>query len=279
MENEEMMNDEDLVVEETTENVGEQATEEVVEGEEQATESNNEEENVVEEEKKYTEEELNARVNELLKKKLHRQETKVRKEYEKKYSQLENVISAGLNTNDMNEAAKQLEDFYEDQGVKIPKYNRNLSDREEEILAKAEADEIIAAGYEDIVEEVDRLADIGINNMSSREKFIFRNLAEKRKELESEKELLSVGADKNILKDEKYKTFITENGLENVPAKKAYELYRKLQPKPQVEQVGDLTNKNPKTDKEFISEAEFDNMSPEQIEKNLGLIRKSMAKW
>ena len=47
MENEEMMNDEDLVVEGTTENVGEQATEEVVEGEEQATESNNEEENVV----------------------------------------------------------------------------------------------------------------------------------------------------------------------------------------------------------------------------------------
>ena len=44
--------------------------------------------------------------------------------------------------------------------------------------------------------------------MSSREKFIFRNLAEKRKELESEKELLSVGADKNILKDEKYKTLI-----------------------------------------------------------------------
>ena len=56
----------------------------------------------------------------------------------------------------MKEATKQLRSFYEGQGVQIP-VQRSFSNREEQILAKAEADDIISAGYEDIVEEVNRL--------------------------------------------------------------------------------------------------------------------------
>lgn len=281
MEDEEILNDEEnLVVEETNENVGEQATEQVVEGEESTSESDNSDKNietVAEEEKKYTEKEL----DDILAKKIHNKERKIRREYEKKYSQysqLENVLSAGLGTNNMQEATEKLTNFYKEQGVEIP-VERHFTDREEQILAKAEADEIINSGYEDIVEEVDRLANIGYENMSTREKLVFKNLAEERKRYEEEKELLSIGADKNVLSSEKYKNFIKENGLEEVPTKKAYQLYRKLQPKPQVEQIGDLTNKNPKEDKDFISEEEYDKMTEKEIDKNFELIKKSMSKW
>ena len=63
---------ENLVVEDTTENVGEQATEEVVEGEKTTTEP------IVEEEKKYTEAEL----DEILARKKRNMERKLRREYE-----------------------------------------------------------------------------------------------------------------------------------------------------------------------------------------------------
>lgn len=115
--------------------------------------------------------------------------------------------------------------------------------------------------------------------MSNREKLVFKILAEERQKIEAEKELLKIGADKEVLNDEKYKNFIKENKLENVPVKNVYELYQKLQPKPQVEQIGDLTNNNPKQEKDFISEAEYDKMTEKEIEQNMELIRKSMPKW
>lgn len=279
MENEEL--NENLVVEDTTENVGGQATEEVAEGEENTTESNESKQTIVEEEKKYTEKELNDRLNEILSQKIAKKEAKIRREYEKKYapySELGNVVGAGLGTNDVKEATKRLTDFYEEQGVKIPK-SRGLSDREEQILANAESNEIISAGYEDIVEELDRLTDIGFENMSSREKLVFKNLAEERQKQEAEKELLSIGADKNVLADEKYRNFIKENGLEKVPVKNAYELYQKLQPKQQVEQIGDLTNKNIKEVKTEYTDEEIAKLSLDELDdpvvwKN---VRKSMT--
>lgn len=277
-EKEEMLNEEEnLVVEDTTENMGEQATEEVVEGEENTAETDNGESAVTADEKKYTKKEL----DDLLSKKIARKEAKIRREYEKKYapySELGNVLNAGLGTNNLEEATKQLRSFYEGQGVQIP-VQRSFSSREEQILAKADADDIISAGYEDIVEEVDRLTNVGFENMSNREKLVFKILAEERQKMEAEQELLKIGADKKVLDDEKYKNFIKENKLENVPIKNAYELYQKLQPKPQVEQIGDLTNNNPKQEKDFISEAEYDKMTEKEIEQNMKLIRKSMSKW
>lgn len=282
MEDEEILDDEEnLAVEETDENVEEPTTEEIVEGEENSTETDNSE-TVTEEEKKYTEKEFNERVDDLLSKKLARKEAKIRREYEKKYSgypELGNVVKAGLNTSDLNEATKQLRSYYEEQGVQIPAVQKNFSDREEQILAKADAEEIISAGYEDIIEELNRLTDVGVENMTTREKLVFKALSDKRQTLESEKELLSIGADQKVIDSEEYKNFIKDNGLEAVSAKKAYEIYRKLKPTPQVEQIGDLTNKNSKKDDDFISEAEYDKMTEAEIEKNFDKIRKSMKKW
>lgn len=79
-----MENNEELVLEDNTENVEEQTTEEIVDGNGDTSEE------IVEEEKApirtYTDDE----VNEIVKKKLYRKETKIREEYEKNMERLKN---------------------------------------------------------------------------------------------------------------------------------------------------------------------------------------------
>ena len=94
-----MEDNKDLVVEETNENTDAQTVEEI-EDTNQLEEEPVEEQEPTEEpeeqinDKKYSDEELDA----IIKRKLARQESKLRREYDKKYSRLETVVNAGLGT-------------------------------------------------------------------------------------------------------------------------------------------------------------------------------------
>ena len=70
-----------------------------------------------------------------------------------------------------------------DTSPKQPEY----SARDNAILARAEAEDIIASGYDEVVEETNRLAQIGVENMSAREKAVFSVLAEHRQKTERNK--------------------------------------------------------------------------------------------
>jgi hypothetical protein len=163
------MEDNKELVEETTENVEEQATEELVDGNADTNDSSESEKPV----RTYTDEE----VDEIVKKKLYRKENKIREEYERKYGKVEELLKAGLEKDNFEDAVDTLEQFYESKGVKI---NTNkLSNRQIDMLSKAEADEIISGGYEDIVEETDRLAErIQNETATEEEKKVFYRLAE-----------------------------------------------------------------------------------------------------
>lgn len=244
-----MLEENENLVEESTENVEQQTTEENVESEEvedevestdvENTESNDEESQ--EQEKHYTEEEMNEIVNEkvdaILAKKIARKEAKIRKEYEKKYGRAETVLKAGLQKDNFEEAVSELENFYTQEGVQIPQ-THSYSKRETEILAKAEADEIIDAGYDEIVEEVDRLASIGVDNMSDADKIIFSKLAEERKRIEENKDLASIGLTRESLTDD-FKEF-AKNLDPNMSIKKQYEFYQKFKPKKEVRKMGSM---------------------------------------
>ena len=130
-----MENMENLVAEQVTENV-EQTTEETP--------------------KTYTQEEVDAIVG----KRLARKEAKIRKEYDRKYGNLESVLKTGTGEEDVDKIADTFKDFYAKKGIKFPD-RPTYTAQEIEVLAKAEADDIIRAGYDEVVEEVNRLADIG----------------------------------------------------------------------------------------------------------------------
>lgn len=268
------MEDNKELVEETTENVEEQATEELVDGNADANDSNESEKPV----RTYTDEE----VDEIVKKKLYRKETKIREEYEKKYGKVEELLKAGLEKDNFEDAVDTLEEFYESKGVKIN--TPGLSQRKLDMLADAEANEIIDGGYEDIVEETDRLAPLIENGTASEEdKKVFYKLAAERKRQEGIKELASIGVGQEALDDKDFREF-EKNLNPNMSLKDKYSMYLKFKPKEEGSIIGSMKNNTSDNNKvkEFYTHDEAVKFTREELDKNPELfkaIQNSMTKW
>lgn len=269
------MEDNNELVTDVTENVEGQTTEEIV-GEE-ATEQPE----VVETPKTYTEDELNARVDELLAKKIARKEARIRKEYDKKYGRLESVLKAGTGEEDLDKLTNTFTDFYAKKGIEIPS-EPTYSDNDMKVLAKAEADSIIALGFDEVVEEVDRLAALG-DDMSPRDKLLFVNLAEYRKSEQDRKELAKIGVGAKALEDKDFIEF-AEKLNPSMSIKDKYEMYNQYKPKPKVETMGSMKNttNNDSGVKDFYTRDEALKFTKKDFDKNPALykaVEQSMLKW
>lgn len=247
------------------------ATEEVAENVETTTE---------EVPKVYTEAEFNAKLDEVLGKKIARKEAKIRKEYDKKYSALEEVLKAGTGKETVEEITDTFTDFYKKKGIEVrntPKYNA----RDEEVLARAEAEEIISYGYDEVVEEVERLAKLGVANMTPRDKAVFKVLAEHRQNAERSKELSGLGVTEAEIKE--FSEFAGKFNA-NTPTKDIYDIYRKMKPKKDIKPMGSMTNKSSEegTVKDFYTRDEALQFTKKDFDKNPALykaVTESMSKW
>ena len=275
---------EELVLD-NTENV-EQATEELVDGAMVGDETFNTNENEVTteetpEEKLYSESELNKRVNELLAEKLGKKtaiiERKLRREYDSKYGDLENVLKAGTGISDVKELTDTFTDFYTSKGKQIPTRN-NYSESDLRILASAEAEDIISSGFDEVVEEVDRLADKGLENMNPREKIVFQKLATYRQNKERENELASIGVNRDVLDNTEFTTFASQFNS-NVPIKEVYNMWTKTQPVKKVEQMGSMKNTVPNKVKDYYTEDEISRLTLDDLNNPdvWNAVRKSMT--
>lgn len=256
-------------------------TENVAENVEGTTEQTQVEQ-IAQPEKTYTEAEFNAKLDEVLGKKIARREAKIRKEYEKKYGELESVLKAGTGKEDVTEVTETFRQFYEGKGVHIPK-EPSYSARDIEALAKADARGIIEAGLEDVIEEVDRLADMGLNNMTEREKAVFKELAEYRKNAEQSKELSKMGVPEDVYTSHEFKAF-AKHFNSDTPIKMVYDIYNKMQPRKEVRTAGSMTNTNaPDTGvKDFYTRDEALQFTKKDFDNNPALfkaVEKSMHKW
>jgi hypothetical protein len=253
-----MENNEELVTD-VTENVEEQATEELVDC---ATEPISEETN--EPVKTYTD----AEVDEIVKKKLHRQEQKLNREFNKQlssYKRAEEVLNAGLGTSNIEEATDNLTNFYKEKGIKIPEVHENRTDHEIEVLARDDANTIIDSGYDDIVEEVNRLAEIGIDNMSKRDKIMFQILAGERTKIENEKELASLGVPREEVESDEFKAY--SNKLNpSLSLKEKYEMYLQTKPKKVENKMGSMKNGAASVVKDYYSPEEIAKLTEEDLD-------------
>ena len=280
------MEDNKELVEETTENIEEETTEEITQEEPQ---ENLEEVETVEEdlpvedkEEKHEDVFTKEQVDELIAKKLARKEAKIRKEYNNKYRKLENVVNAGLGTSSTEEAVSKLTEFYTSKGINIPELS-NYDDDDIETLGQADADRVISLGYDEICEEVDRLNELGIENMSKRDKVEFQRLATERQRLEDLKELASIGVDADILNDRDFINY-TEKLNPNLSLKEKYEMYLGTQPKKEINKIGSMKNTEVAHSelKDFYTKAEAQKFTSEDFDKHPeleGIIVKSMSKW
>ena len=259
-----MIEQENLVVNETAENV-ETTTEEIP--------------------KTYTEAEFNAKLDEVLGKKIARKEAKIRKEYERKmqeYNNLEEVLKAGTGKESVEEMTDTFAEFYRKKGITIPE-KPAYSAKDIDVLAKAEAQEIINAGYEDVVEEVDRLAAVGVANMTAREKAVFKVLAEHRQNAERGRELNKIGVTEDVYNSQEFKDFASKFNP-NIPIQDVYDIYSKTQPKKETKTMGSMTNHNSGDNgvKDFYTVDEARKFTKKDFDNNPALfaaVEKSMQKW
>lgn len=256
-----MENEKDLVTEEVTENA-EQTAEETP--------------------KTYTEAEFNAKLDEVLGKKLARREAKIRKEYDREYGDLVNTLKAGTGKESVGEINEAFKEFYKGKNINIP--NRaEYSARDVETLARADADEIIRSGIEDVVEEVDRLTELGADKMSTREKAMFKVLAEYRKNAETSQELAKIGVGEDVYNSTEFKEFRSKFNA-STPIKDIYDIYTKTQPKKEIKTMGSMKNNTADTGavKDFYSYEEAMKFTKKDLDNNPALmkaIEASMSKW
>lgn len=248
--------------------------------EEQVTE--NVEQTTEETPKTYTEAEFNAKLDEVLGKKIARKEARIRKEYEKKYGDLENVLRVGTGKESVEEMTDTFTKFYESKGIKLPE-KPIYSDKDIEVLARAEANDIINMGNDEVVDEVDRLANIGVENMTPRDKAIFKVLAEHRRNTERQNELSKIGVSEDISNSDDFKNFASKFNS-STPITDIYNIYHKTQPKKEIKPMGSMTNKTSEdgTVKDFYTRDEALQFTKADFDKNPALykaVQESMHKW
>ena len=228
--------------------------------------------------KMYSQEEVDAIVG----KAKARAKAKIEKDYQRKYGGLEEVLKAGTGKESVEEMTDTFAQFYRSKGVKIPE-KPNYTARDSEVLARAEADEIIRSGYEDVVEEVDRLTAVGAANMTAREKAVFRVLAEHRQNAERGRELQKIGVTEDVYNSQDFRDFAGKFNP-NTPINDIYDIYAKTQPKKEIKTMGSMKT-NTSADnglKDFYSYEEAMKFTKADFDKNPALYKKvqeSMLKW
>ena len=256
-----MENTETFVTEEVTENVV-QTTEETV----------------VEPAKVFTQEDLNAAVG----KAKARERAKITKQFERKYGQLENVLKTGTGKESVEEITDTFKEFYQKKGFQFD-VKPDYSEEDIAILAKAEAEDIIRSGYEDVVEEVERLTEIGFANMTSREKALFKVLADHRQGAERGRELTKIGVAADVYESKEFKDFAGKFNA-NTPIRDIYDIYQKTIPKKEIKPMGSMKHTGSANDgiKDFYSFEEASKFTKKDFDKNPELYKKvteSMPKW
>lgn len=259
---------------EVAENVDAVDTEITTEEEVQSTESLPE--------KVYTEEEFNKRVNEIAGRRAAREREKIRKEYESKYGELETVLKAGTGIEDIAEVTSTFRKAYEEKGLHIPQRSQ-YSAKDVAILANAEADEIIASGLDEVKEELDRLSNIGVANMSDRDKAVFQRLANHHKTAEQISELSKIGVAEEVYNSKEFQEFAKDFDPKT-PITKVYEYYNKMKPQKEVQTMGSMKTP-PAGDtgvKDFYTYEESLKFTKDDFDKNPALyaaVQRSMLKW
>lgn len=228
--------------------------------------------------KTYTQEEVDAIVG----KRLARNEAKIRKEYDRKYGDLTDVLKAGTGKESVEEMTDTFQKFYASKGVKMPQ-KPNYSAKDIEVLAQAEAQEYINSGFEDVVEEVDRLSEIGVEHMTAREKALFRVLAEHRQKAERTNALTKIGVTEDVYNSKDFQDFAAKFSSKT-PITDIYDIYAKTLPKKEHKTMGSMKSNVPQNNgvKDFYSFEEAQKFSKADFDKNPALyaaVCKSMTKW
>lgn len=235
---------------------------------------------------KLVEERANKMFEEKVKDRLARdrasQERKFNKELAK-YKHLESVINAGLGVDNLDDAISKTSSFYQEQGITIPEFKDSYSERDEKILAKADAKEIIDLGRDEMEAEANRIASIPETQRTIREKVVFDTICEELTNIKATEELKSKGYDVSILDNKDFQDFRNQFTV-STPISKIYDMYNKVNgtvaERPKSPGSAKSTTQV-KQIKDYYSPEDFDKLTVEDLNNPevMKVVDKSRLQW
>lgn len=228
----------------------------------EAEETVNVEQQIEERANKIAEEKIEAR--------LIRDRVKRERETDKKfakYQKLESILKIGLNAEDLDDVIAKSSEFYKGQGMIIPSQENKLSlnERDAIILAKADAQDIMKCGKEEMEAEANRIASIPEKDRSIRDRTIFNDICQELVKVNDKENFKSKGYDTKILEDKDFSLFRRQFNL-NVPTTDIYEIYSKLNAKTVEKPVSPGSAKSENSNPvETFSAEKINSMKPEEL--------------
>lgn len=235
---------------------------------------------------KRIEEEANKLFEEKVEERLARDRNVREREQSKtlaKYKRLEDIIKSGLGVDNIDEAINKSSEFYKQQGINIPEYREMYNERDEKILAKADAQEIIGLGKSEIEAEANKIALIPLEKRSTREKIMFEMLCNELINLRDIENLQQKGYKTDILQTKEFSDFRNQFNV-NVPISKIYELYGKangnVAERPKSPGSAKSTS-TVKQIKDYYSPEDFDKLTDAELSnpKIMEVVDKSRLQW
>ncbi len=230
--------------------------------------------------KTYTQEEVDTIVG----KAKARTKAKVQRENDRKYGDIINTLRAGMGkeTDSIEDIGTSLKEYYSEQGIEITQPKPTYSASDLKVLAQADADEIIKGGLEEVIEEADRLNELGADGMTEREKEVFIKLTDYIRSTESRKKLDELGISKDVYESDGFKEFAKMFNA-NTPIEKVHEIYAQAHPKKEVQTMGSMKHSaSANSVKDFYTPEEAKRFSVKDLDANpeiMKAIERSMLKW
>lgn len=233
----------------------------------------------------YTEAEFNSKLDSVLGKKLARQEAKLRREFDRNNSEVNellDVLRAGTGKESVPELRDTFTGFYSGQGVKMPD-KPAYSDKDEARLARLEAEEFINSGIDDVKDELKRLADLGETKMSKREKMMFPILLSHVNSAKRKAEFINLGIDETVYDGSEFQSFL-KDFKPDTPAQNIVNHYWKTIPKKDIKPMGSMVTEEPADNgiKDFYTFEEARKFTKKDFDNNPALykrVQESMTKW
>lgn len=202
-----------------------------------------------------------------------------------KYEELETIMKSALGANDIDEVISKSRQFYKEQGVEIPQIvnQSSLNERDQIILAKADAGDIIKLGKSEMESEANRIAAIPEANRSLREKTIFNDLCQELIKIKDVEDLKTKGYDTKVLEDKDFSSFRGQFNL-NTPVAQIYEMYQKVNGNRPTQPKSPGSARTTNTDnevKDYYTPEEVRQFTEEDLDnpKLMEAIDRSMLRW
>ena len=276
MDTENVVNEENTeVVEETVEGNGEVVSEESTEVEAQETPE-------IEPVKTFTQDEVNA----MIKARVDRQTRRFNKEMDQ-YKKLETYSKKLYETDSLDDTFAKIEETYKEFGKEAPQFESFQADRDTQVLAKADAREVISQGEAETAEEYRRLREVPESRKTKRDKIMEDILYENLKGIEQERAFVKQGGDRKVLEDSEFQNFKSKFA-NDTDLYEIYKMYQALngEQEEEIKPVGSLKSQGTDGFKDFITKEEFRKLTAadyERYEKQgldlVAIVEESMKEW